>query len=97
MEPPPAAVKPEPPAPPSAQTPTPTNPEPELADMENLLLEKIQITEDDWRDLMRRRAQTVQTYLLKTEKITADRLFIIAPKSTAAAAKGEARANLSLN
>ncbi len=71
--------------------------ETELADMENQLLKRIQITDDDLRDLMQARANKVQTYLLQTEKVTAERLFIIAPKPIDASFKGEDRVNLSLD
>lgn len=69
----------------------------ELADMEDQLLRKIQVTDDDLRDLMQQRANKVQSYLLKTEKVTADRLFITAPKPINSSFKGEDRANLSLD
>ena len=69
----------------------------ELADMENQLLQKVQVTDDDLRDLMRQRASRVQSYLLKTEKVTAERLFITAPKPISASSKGEDRVNLSLD
>jgi len=69
----------------------------ELADMEDQLLQRIQITEDDLRELMQQRAKKVQTYLLKTEKVTAERLFITAPKPVGASSKGEDRVNLSLD
>ena len=94
----------QPPAAPAAPalTPVPTPApapvaEPALADLEAKLLQAIQVTDDDLRDLMRQRAQAVQAWLLKTEKVTAERLFILAPKSIDGSAKGEARVNLSLN
>ena len=65
--------------------------------MENQLLEEIRITDDDLRDLMSARASAVQTFLLGTEKVAAERLFIIAPKPVDSAFKGEDRVNLSLN
>ena len=42
-------------------------------------------------------AADVQAYLLKTDKVTAERLFIIAPKAIGPGFKAEDRANLSLN
>ncbi|MDB6067502.1 MAG: hypothetical protein JWR26_3710 [Pedosphaera sp.] len=69
----------------------------ELEDMEDQLIQKMEITSNDLRDLMQLRAARVQAYLLKTEKVTADRLFIIAPKTLTAASKGETRVNLSLD
>ncbi len=69
----------------------------ELADKEDQLLQKIQVTDDDLRELMQQRANRVQSYLLKTEKVTADRLFITAPKPVNSSFKGEDRVNLSLD
>lgn len=69
----------------------------ELADMEDQLLRKIQVTDDDLRDLMQQRANKVQSYLLNTEKVTAERLFITAPKPINSSFKAEDRANLSLD
>jgi len=43
------------------------------------------------------RARQVQAYLLKTEKVTGERLFIIAPKNIDNSFKGEDRVNLSLD
>ncbi len=74
-----------------------TSGEPEIADMEAQLLQKITVTDDDLRDLMKQRAATVQTYLLQTQKVTGDRLFITAPKPITPSLKGEDRVNLSLD
>ena len=71
--------------------------EPELADMEAQLLQKVEITDDDLRNLMNQRAAKVQAYLLQSGKVTADRLFITAPKHLDASFKGEDRVNLSLD
>ena len=57
----------------------------------------IQVSADDQRDLIKQRAQAVQSYILKAGKVAPDRLFIITPKSVAGSAKGETRANLSLD
>ena len=89
------------PASPAAASAAPAHPmtraELELADMEDQLVRKISVSEDDFHDLMQRRANQVQAYLLKTQKVTADRLFIKTPKPVDAASKGEDRANLSLD
>jgi hypothetical protein len=74
-----------------------TRDELELADMEDQLVEKIPITDDDLRDLMKARAASVQAYLLKTEKVTADRLFPIAPKPFGKTFKGEAKVTMGLD
>ncbi len=71
--------------------------EAELADMEDQLAKRIQITDDDLRDLMQARANKVQGYLLQTGKVTAERLFIIAPKPVEATTKGQSRVTLSLD
>ena len=69
----------------------------ELADMEDQLVRKIEVTTDDFRDLMQQRANQVQAYLLKTQKVTGERLFIMTPKPVDAATKGQDRVNLSLD
>jgi hypothetical protein len=68
-----------------------------LDQIEAKLLSAIQVSGDEQCDLIKRRAQTVQSYILKTEKVAAERLFIVAPKSAGASAKGEHRVNLSLD
>jgi hypothetical protein len=70
-------------------------PQPELADMEGQLLQRIEITGDDFRQLMQDRANQVEAYLLKSGKVTADRLFITVPKPVDP--KSEARVNLTLD
>jgi hypothetical protein len=69
----------------------------ELQDMEAQLALKIEITGDDYRDLMQKRANQVQAYLLKTGKVTGERLFVTAPKAVNESFKGEDRVNLSLD
>jgi hypothetical protein len=39
----------------------------------------------------------VQAFILQSGKVTAERLFIVTPKSTGASAKGQSRVNLSLD
>ena len=68
-----------------------------LADLEAEILKAFPVTEADFRALMKQRSQAVEAYLLKTEKITAERLFIVLPKTTVLPAKGESRVILSLN
>ena len=65
--------------------------------MEQKLIEKIVVTDDDLRQLMQDRAAQVQAYLLKTGKVTAERLFLIAPRPMTADSKGEDKVNLSLD
>ena len=69
----------------------------DLAAMEEQLLQQIEITSDDFRQLMQDRANQVESCLLKSGKVTADRLFITAPKPIGANFKGEDRVNLTLN
>ena len=75
----------------------PAEPLTELADMEAQLLRKVQVTDEDLLTLMQDRAKAVEAYLLN-EKVTAERLFIIAaPKLSDPAFKASNRVNLSLN
>ena len=66
-------------------------------EIEARLISAIQISEDERRDLIKRRAAAVETAILKTGRIAGDRLFIAAPKTTQQIPKGETRANLLLN
>lgn len=71
--------------------------EPVLAVMEMELLQRVTVSAAELNELKQARAQSVQRALLKTEKVTADRLFILAPLPGGAAVKGQSRVNLSLN
>lgn len=68
-----------------------------LAEMEAKLLERVKVEDGALRDLMQLRAQRVQGFLLKTEKVTAERLFIITPKPFDETYRGESKVNLLLN
>ena len=68
-----------------------------LEQIEAKLVAAIQVSADEQRDLIKQRAQAVQSFILKTGKVAPERLFIVTPKPAAAAAKGETRANLSLD
>jgi hypothetical protein len=84
----------------SEKTTTPAEPAAapnELADMQARLLQKTEVTEDDYRALMNHRAATVQSYLLRDGKIAPDRLFITAPKPMSANSVGQDRVNLTLD
>ncbi|HEY1173796.1 MAG TPA: DUF748 domain-containing protein [Verrucomicrobiae bacterium] len=74
-----------------------TTPTITLAEMEAKLLERVKVEDNELRDLMLQRAQSVQTLLLKTEKVTAERLFIITPKALDEAYRGESKVDLLLN
>ena len=65
--------------------------------MEDRLMKKIEITNDDFRELMQNRAKQVEEYLLQSGKVTADRLFITVPKIVDTNATGAARVNLTLD
>ncbi len=69
----------------------------DLSTMEAELTKRIVITDDDLRDLMKARADRVQAYLLQTGKVTAERIFVTAPKPVDATAKGEPRVKMSLD
>ena len=68
-----------------------------LAQMETELFARTTVTSEELQELKQARAQAVQRALLQTEKVTAERLFLIAPLPAAEGAKGESRVNLSLN
>ena len=65
--------------------------------IEARLVAALEFSEYDRRGLIRQRAEAVQSAILKTGKVAADRLFIVAPKPARAGAKGESRVNLSLD
>jgi hypothetical protein len=65
--------------------------------IEARLISTIEVSDDEQRDLIKRRAQAVQSFILQSGKVTAERLFIVTPKSAEAAAKGQSRVNLSLS
>jgi hypothetical protein len=94
----PQAVTPPPAAPvqppPSAAPSVP--PAPDIANMEQRLLAQITVTEDELRELMQARARAVQTALLESGQVPAERVFILAPQPIPAAALGETRAHFSL-
>jgi hypothetical protein len=68
-----------------------------LLQMETELFGHVTVTPADLLELKQSRAQSVQRALLKTEKVTAERLFILAPLPADASLKGQSRVNLSLN
>jgi hypothetical protein len=85
-------------APPAPQLPIAENGAPLTSEqIEAKLVAAIQVSLDEQRDLIKQRAQAVQSAILKPGKVAPERLFIVAPKPAAAAAKGEPRVNLSLD
>ena len=52
-------------------------------EMEQLILANTPVTDDDLRDLARRRAQRVKDYLVGVGGIAAERIFLVAPKLNA--------------
>jgi hypothetical protein len=69
---------------------------PQVALMEQQLIAGIQVSDDDLRQLMQARARAVQSALLQSGKVSADRLAILAPKTINRSVKGETRALFSL-
>ena len=76
-------------------TETYLNATPEL--MELLLAEKVEVTPDEFRELMTARARWVQDWFLEKGQVAADRLLLVAPKPVDADCRGERRVNLSVN
>jgi len=66
------------------------------ADMEAKLLELTEITSDGFKKLMDARAGAVQSYLLQSGKVTADRLTVVTSKVVDSSFQGSNRANLTL-
>lgn len=48
-------------------------------DMERLLIAHIKVSDEDMRNLARRRAENVMSYLEETGKVAAERMFLLAP------------------
>ena len=66
-----------------------------VAEMESLMLKNTQVTDDDLRNLVNRRAQVVQERLLATGQVTADRVSIVAAKPVSAEENEKTKAKLS--
>ncbi|HOX56606.1 MAG TPA: DUF748 domain-containing protein [Candidatus Paceibacterota bacterium] len=64
--------------------------------LEAKLASVVQVSGNEQGALMKQRAQAVQALILQGGKVTAERLFIVTPKTTTGAAKGQSRVNLSL-
>lgn len=68
-------------------------------EMQQLIVDNTPVTEDDLRNLAQRRADVVRNYLQDQSIISADRIFLIAPKLTAEGIKDKgqgSRVDLSL-
>jgi hypothetical protein len=52
-----------------------------VSEMEALILENIQVTDDDLRSLANERTQVVKNYILGQDKIEPNRLFLIEPET----------------
>ena len=52
-----------------------------VPEMEKLMLTNTKITDDDLRALAQQRASNVKDLIIKSGQVTADRLFIVEPKS----------------
>ncbi len=68
-----------------------------LEEMERRLMAPSPATDDDLRELMQQRSASVQKFFLDTGKVTAERMFLVAPKPFDPNVKGLARATFSLN
>jgi hypothetical protein len=64
--------------------------------MEELLAEKVSVTDEEFRQLMTARAHWVQDWLVQNGQVSAERVFLVAPKPIDANAQGESRVLLSL-
>jgi hypothetical protein len=64
-----------------------------VPEMEKLLLAHIHVTGNDIRELANRRALTVKDYLVHEGKVPQQRIFIVAPKVTAAGIKDKSKAS----
>jgi hypothetical protein len=67
-----------------------------LVEMEAKLIDKIEITANDLQTLMQERADKVRHALVRTGEVTAERLFILAPKPADPSHPGHSRVDLSL-
>jgi hypothetical protein len=68
-----------------------------IEQIEARLVSAVKVSENEQGDLIKQRAEVVQSFILQGAQVTADRLFIVTPKSGAASAKGQSRVNLSLD
>ncbi len=71
--------------------------DPVLEEMEQRLASVSPASGDDLRELIRQRCGSVQKYLLETGKVTAERIFLIAPKPADFTVNSQARATFSLD
>jgi hypothetical protein len=55
--------------------------EPSLADMEQALLDRQKVTEQDFEELRKNRAEIVHNYLIEQGDIEPERVFVAAPKT----------------
>jgi hypothetical protein len=90
----------QPTAPSTAETPLASRP-PEgpftIAELETLLAERMEVTETDFRQLMKARADKVQSYLLQSGGLAAERLAIADHPLPASDSKAKSQALLTLN
>lgn len=60
------------------------------AEMEKLFLTNVQVSDSDLRLLASERAESVKDFILESEKVTSDRIFVVEPNSLVPAKKGKA-------
>jgi hypothetical protein len=69
---------------------------PSFEEMERYLLEKQNVSSEDFQELMQDRAQQVQGYLLKTGGLDPQRIFIAAPEPVQQNKTGESKVTMAL-
>jgi len=62
-----------------------------VPEMENLMLTNARVTEEDLRQLANHRAQAAKGYLVETGKVSAERVFLVAPKPAGEESKDKGR------
>jgi hypothetical protein len=66
------------------------------AQMEDLLAAQTEVPPETLRQLKQDRAKAVQTYFLSSGKVSAERLFLVAPKAAESSPNGHAQVTLAL-
>ena len=67
-----------------------------VEEMEKLMLANISVTDEDIRQLAKRRAENVQSWLIDQGKVPSERIFLLSPKSAADEKTKGMRADFSL-
>lgn len=67
-----------------------------VEEMEKLMLTNVSVTDEDIRQLAKRRAENVQSWLINQGKVPSERIFLLSPKSAADEKTKGMRADFSL-